>query len=202
MNFREFYKENQKILIIDSHLINQYPNPAYLRRQIVDWQRKQWLLRLRRGFYTFNDKCTLAALNPAFVANKLYYPSYVSLEWALSYYQLIPERVCTLTSVSTRKTALFTNTLGNFSYQKIKTEFFYGFNEQNSALIASPEKALIDFFYFNKANSDLSFEYFDSLRLQNLEILDFARMSSLLAKYKDSKIEALVELLEDYAGSY
>ena len=41
------------------------------------------------------------------VANKIYSPSYISLETALSYYGLIPESVYALTSVSTRKTISF-----------------------------------------------------------------------------------------------
>ncbi len=210
MNYRDFKEQNQNLLIVDNRLINQYPRPEYLRRQIVDWKSKNWLINLKRGLYTFNDKFVLAQLNDPFIANKLYFPSYVSLEWALSFYQLIPERVYTVTSVSSRKTCNFNNALGNFSYQTVKQDLFWGFNSllvdpNNSSsaryLIASPEKALLDFFYLKRSLVELDPEYFDSLRLQNLDQINFALLHEYATKLGDTMISNLIELLEDYARS-
>ena len=108
-------------------------------------------------------------------ATKIYQPSYISMETALSFYGIIPEAVFTTTSVTTRKTKEFKTPMGNFSYQKIKKEAFGGFETKNengiSYKLALPEKALIDFFYLNKNILDGSQEQFKSYRFD--EDFDF-----------------------------
>jgi hypothetical protein len=85
------------------------------------------------------------------ISNLIYSPSYVSLESALSYYGLIPEAVFSINSVSTRKTAVFKTPLAVFNYRKIKKSLFFGYILQKynnkSYKIASPEKAILDYFY-------------------------------------------------------
>jgi len=60
-------------------------------------------------------------------ANKIYEPSYVSLESALAYYEIIPETVLGVTSISSRKTKTFENAWGVFSYRSIKPEYMIGY---------------------------------------------------------------------------
>lgn len=105
-------------------------------------------LKLRNGFYILKD-------NPPssyFIANRLYQPSYISLESALAYYQIIPETVYGVSSITTKATREFISTVGLFSYQKIKPSAFTGYSLQEIAgekvLIANPEKALADYLYF------------------------------------------------------
>lgn len=87
-----------------------------------------------------------------FIAKEIYSPSYVSLEYALSIYGLIPERVVDVTSVTTKKPIEFKNKLGVFIYQHIKENCFTGFIEKEDEnglvyFIATPEKAVADFLY-------------------------------------------------------
>ena len=88
------------------------------------YTKQGFILRLKRGLYAFPD-----ALPPeVFIANKLYEPSYVSLEFALSYHRVIPETVYEITSVSPKATRRF-ETLGKiFSYRKIKKTAFAGYS--------------------------------------------------------------------------
>jgi hypothetical protein len=84
------------------------------------------------------------------IANHLRGPSYVSLESALSYWDLIPERVYETSSVTTKTTKTYQTSLGRYSFQHL-TRPYYSFGirsvrltEQQTALIASPEKAVCD----------------------------------------------------------
>jgi predicted transcriptional regulator of viral defense system len=97
------------------------------------------------------------------IANKIYDPSYISFEMALSYYDLIPETVYQITSASSRKTQAFKTDLASFSYRKIKPELMFGYALQKlgsyNFKIAEPEKAVLDFFYLNsRLKSEGDFE--------------------------------------------
>ncbi|MFA6388781.1 MAG: hypothetical protein WCW27_05985 [Patescibacteria group bacterium] len=105
-------------------------------------------IKLRNNFYILKDS------NPAyfFIANKLCSPSYISLQSALSYYQIIPEVVYTTTSVTTKISKEFSTIKGDFIYHHIKRNVFTGYSlkliDQAKVLIADPEKALADYLYF------------------------------------------------------
>lgn len=105
-------------------------------------------LKLRNGFYMLKDSHP----SPYLIANKLYRPSYISLESALSYYGVIPETVYGLSSITTKATREFNTPMGVFSYQRIKQNAFAGYtlNEirDEKVLIAETEKALADYLYF------------------------------------------------------
>jgi len=91
------------------------------------WQKKKYIKKIRRGYYIFSDlKINEKVL--FLIANKIYSPSYVSLEMALSYYNLIPESVYGITSVTSEKTNHFKNDLGEFIYRHIKPELMFGYN--------------------------------------------------------------------------
>ncbi len=105
-------------------------------------------IKLRNNFYIIKDS------NPDynFVANKIYQPSYISMETALSHYRIIPETVYTTTSITSKSTREFETPIGNFSYKKIKISAFAGYKMQQidryKVFFAEPEKALADYLYF------------------------------------------------------
>ncbi len=107
-----------------------------------------FLLRLKKGLYTLKtDKPAEEE-----IANALYKPSYISFEYALAYYNIIPEMVYEVTSATTKPTRMFeTDTLA-FGYYTIKTEAYTGYSLIKKAgkefLMAEPEKALVDYLYF------------------------------------------------------
>ncbi len=92
----------------------------------------------------------LPSPEPFLIANHLRGPSYVSLESALSYWNIIPERVYEISSVTIKTSKKYTNQVGRFSYQQLKIPYYsYGIKSIQSSpkqtiLIASPEKALCD----------------------------------------------------------
>ena len=112
-----------------------------------------YIVQLKNGVYAFKDWASMPGVD-LIAANHIYRPSYVSLHSALSYYGMIPEFVAHITSVTTVKTARFSNELGTFDYRHIKTELFWGYQSidsisQRKILVALPEKALLDLLYLS-----------------------------------------------------
>lgn len=118
--------------------------------KISDWLADQTLIAVKRGLYVVNPAYTGQPTSLALVANQLYGPSYVSMDYALSHYGLIPERVYQVTSVTTRRAKSYDSPLGRFSYERLPLCVYpIGIsNAQTDSghyyLIASPEKALCD----------------------------------------------------------
>ena len=107
------------------------------------------LIRLKRGLYVVSSEVTGKPVNACLCANHIYGPSYVSQQWALRWYGLIPERVYTMTSVTTKRSRMFENSLGRFTYEQVKPEYFaIGVNDVVedgvTFMMASREKALCD----------------------------------------------------------
>lgn len=184
MRYMEFKNKVINLPIIVSRDITfSQKNKQILRNQLKRWQDKGLIIKLRRGMYILNKNERKINPSSCFIANQLYSPSYVSLEYALNFYGLIPERVVELTCVTTKKTMRFVNDLGNFTYQHLKPETFRGFKavKDNSGLtffIAEPEKAVIDFLYLNidkikGSNIDI---FKSSYRFQNTETLNQKRI--------------------------
>ena len=112
------------------------------------------LIQLRRGVYGLGKKFQRTPLNHFEVAQKIYSPSYVSLESALSYHGWIPEAVYTTTNVSLKRSATFNTPVGDFSYTRIPKFNFIGVERvcdgNTIYLIANPTKALADYIIANK----------------------------------------------------
>jgi len=93
------------------------------------------------------------------ISNKIYRPSYISLESALSYYGLIPEAVFQITGITSRKTYNIQTGIANFNYRSIHKSLFwgYGLNTETSHdfFIADPEKTILDYLYLNPHLDDI-----------------------------------------------
>ncbi|MCK7531456.1 MAG: hypothetical protein MZV63_10685 [Marinilabiliales bacterium] len=84
---------------------------------------------MRQGYYAFPDYREQKDFAWYF-ANRIYKPSYISLHTALSFYGIIPEAVIQITSVSTLKTAIFSNGFGEYSYKNVKDDLMFGYDLQ------------------------------------------------------------------------
>lgn len=121
-------------------------------KALVRWQNKGYIVKIRNKFYCFSD----VTQNEHFLfyaANKIYSHSYISMESALSYYNIIPEGVYTITSIATLKTNSFETKFGTYKYRFIKTPHFFGYrlinyHDQNIK-IADLEKTVLDYLYLN-----------------------------------------------------
>lgn len=168
------------------------------QRQLSDWARADKVIQLRRGLYTLPDQNT----HPFVVANHLVPGSYVSLQMALAYYHLIPEHVAVITSVTTQRPAEYENKFGRFAYRHIQPSLFFGIAyrllvHDEYAYVATPEKALLDLIYFRPGGDSRA--YIESLRLQNLEILNIGRLHRLAERAGKPKLQRAAEIITDIA---
>ena len=129
--------------------LKEYSQPGFKAHMMV---KEGKLIRLKRGWFCVNPKYSKKNINHGVVANILYEgPSYVSIETALSYYGLIPERTMGMTSVVTGRSKTFRTPIGWFSYKSIPEDLFpIGVRSVEGYLMASPEKALCDYLYTRK----------------------------------------------------
>ncbi|MFO7807710.1 MAG: hypothetical protein R6V40_04830 [Candidatus Moraniibacteriota bacterium] len=151
MKFQEFKKSIEKPYFNRMDINFLKNKEEIFDYQISYWQKNGEIKRIKRGLYVFSERED--ELSPQEVAFILYEPSYISLEYALSHYGIIPETVFNITSVSTRKTRKFSTEFGVFPYRKIKPSLFFGYEvretEYGKYLLAEPEKALLDYLYLN-----------------------------------------------------
>jgi predicted transcriptional regulator of viral defense system len=168
-------------------------DPDFDLRRLSEWQDKGYLKMIRRGHYIFSD---LQINEPVLflLANKIYIPSYVSMEMALSHYNLIPETVYSITSVSSLKTNHFNTGFGKFVYRHIKPQLMFGYRlvdyQGHSFKIAEPEKAVLDFFYLNTGLNKK--DDFAGLRFNGEEFkvqTDKDKLQKYLVTYANKRLE-------------
>ena len=197
MTFIEFQRKYKNTALITSReVIRESGEPAQeVRNQLGRWLAKKLLLKVKKGVYLLQGE---AHPDLNWIANRLYEPSYISLEYALSFYDLIPERVADITSVTTLKTKTFKNELGNFVYRHVKPEVLRGFRKAGeskpSFFIAEPEKAIIDFLYFNlqELSKEPATILKESYRFQNHEDLDKGKLKRWGKLFRDDKLMRVV----------
>lgn len=190
MKFDTLYRtlEKNKYYIFSSgDILSFYPKEkrTNLKKMISRWSEKGWIRPLKRGLYELSYPRDLT-IPDLYIANKLYSPSYVSLETALSNYSIIPEVSMAVTSLTTKPTRRFKNKHGLFIYRTVKADAFTGYYvEKNGSfdiLIAEPEKALVDYLYFKKYKNkefNLKDERIDKDRISRLSKTKLNRYAKL-----------------------
>lgn len=168
-------KEKKLSIFNPSNIRSLFGVSAVATSALLHRYKKQgFIVQLKRGLYVFPD-----ALPPdVYVANKLYSPSYISLEFALSYHGVIPETVYEITSVTTKATRRF-ETLGKaFSYRKIKKTAYTGYELQKqqglSFNIADVEKAFVDANYLRLKNKQEPLSRFNKEKINPAKALRYA----------------------------
>ncbi len=133
-----------------SVLRSLFSNYNFPRNKIASLELEGKLIRLKRGIYIASPDVSKELLSAELIANHIYGPSYVSVESALRYYGLIPERVYTTQSMTINRSKKFENSIGRFEYISVPKDYYSigilqkTVREKYTFLIASPEKALCD----------------------------------------------------------
>lgn len=182
-------------------LLGNYKQPReWISRKV----KSKELIRIKNGFYLIRDKVESNVFYEQ-IANFLYGPSYLSLEWALSFYGMIPERVHTITSMTMGRDKEFYTELGTFTYKHLSSESYpLGIlQKQNSIggfLIASPEKALVDLVHvtckgLNK--KQLLIELLESKRIDReiLQNLNKELINAIIPFYSSKSVHYLGDLV-------
>lgn len=140
------------------------------------YSKQGFIIKIKRGLYSFSD-----ALPPElYLANKLYGPSYLSREFALSYRGIIPETVYEITSVTTKATQQF-KALGKiYSYRRIKKSAFTGYTIEKQQgftfRIADAEKAFVDTLYYRVIFREKPISRFNKEKIDKNKALKYAEL--------------------------
>ena len=174
-----------------------------LKRAVADHE----ILRIRRGLYCLSQRFQRNELNLYVLSNRIYGPSYISMESALSYCGWIPEAVYTVTSVSGKKSSEFKTPVGPFSYSHIPLRTLYTgvdrISEPSNSVffMATPLKALMDYVYIYKKDwKDLK-PVVTSLRVDpsELEKANWKDLEKLLPEYKSRRVEKFIKgIINEY----
>jgi len=207
MKFGDFKVKFRDLPLLPTRVVFGKASGADLN-QLDRWCKQGLLLQLRRGLYIFGKDERRIEPSRLYLAGQLYQPSYISLEYALSRYGLIPEKVVDVTSVSTKKTARFTNDFGTFIYQTVKPSAFRGFisGKDEAGLpyfIAEPEKAVADFAYLNLkkiAAGAAEKTLLESFRFQNLGSLKKNKIAAYFDLFNNTKMREIGAVLSGMGG--
>lgn len=157
---------------------------------LFDHCKTGFFIKIKNGLYALN--VPFSGGEQLVIANKLYWPSYISLEYALARYHLIPESVYAVTSVTPKATREFVVKNLSYTYTRIQKRFFTGYQptkiESQTVLMATPEKALADYLYLvelgkRSLNDRLSFRGIRKDKFfKQIEILKRDRLMRLAKK--------------------
>ena len=177
---------------------------AHPRDKITSLLKKGIIVRIKKGLYVFGEEYRRAPVSREILANLIYGPSYISLEYALHYHGLIPERVEALTSVTCGRSRSFSTPLGVFTYHRIPLPAFQRGMDQvllgdgRPFLIATPEKALADKVVEDRGlawqTQKACREYLlDNLRVDpvSLGAMNLDRLAEIAQSYRSRKVRTL-----------
>lgn len=204
MKYIELEKNLEKIKIFSTNDL-KFLDEKYNKSKIFNWKKLWYIKQIIRGFYIL-WKIEINHFLSFKIANKIYSPSYISLESVFSYYWIIPEQSFVIKSVSTKKTNTFHTDFWTYEYNKIKTKMYFGYEikiiKNEKILIASLEKALIDYFYLNNnINSTIDLQYLRFNKYLLKEKLDINLLKkywkSISSKVVNKRIDLLIEYINN-----
>ncbi len=166
------------------------------------------ILHVRKGLYCLSPIFQKTELNLYSLAERIYGPSYISLEAALSYHGWIPEAVYAITCVSAKRYKEFNTPLGIFRYFHIPMNMFYACvqriaaQNKESFLIASPIKALIDYIYIYKKNWTNIDPVLKSLRIDQFDLQTTTKeeLDILYENYPSQRVRKFIQGLKKDLG--
>ena len=178
--------------------------PDFNSDNLLFWQKKGYILRLRKGWYCFREFTQVPEFS-FLVANNLYAPSYISHQEALLFYGLIPEHIVDSTSITTKKTETFTVLGKIYKYYSIHPKLFFGYvlkkmtvnGWTRNFMIAEKEKAILDLLYlfdFYKTEEDLAEIRFNRSVLE--KDVDWQKMDEYLGRFNIKILEKKVRLIQ------
>jgi len=191
--------------IIENVLTGKVSN---INAKIAYMINKGELIRLKKGLYTLGEDYQTTSIDTISLANTLYAPSYVSFNYALSYYGLIPERVYEITSATMRMKKEFDTPLGRFTYRPVPLQAYalgvdWLYDDMHGGkLIATSEKALCDKIRSDRGIGRLSqqklrdyLEFDLRIELDLLYTLDTELIMAIAVAYRSSNLKNLSKLI-------
>lgn len=205
INYPQFYNQLSPNRVFSRQEAEQ-AFPKFDSRRLFEWKQKGYLIKLTNKWYVFSNVAFNEGLS-FLISNSICQPSYISLETALSFHELIvdsapgnPFGENSIHAITKHKTVIYQNDRGTFSYRKIKPEFYFGFDiveiDGKPIQLANPEKALIDFLYFNAALNSISKLTSIDWNMQAMTQLNWQKISNIQSKIGSKALDRRMELLK------
>jgi predicted transcriptional regulator of viral defense system len=203
MRWEEFLLKFAERPLFHSSMLEIFPDdPHHIQVQLSRWVDSGKLSQIRKEWYLIEKPYRWKEVPAPVIANTVVHPSYLSLEWALQFYEMIPEYVPNPTSITTNRGIRFTAQKTLFLYHHVQPSFFTGYTQtqynNHTLYVALPEKALMDKIYLFMLKNEFSLDWLRELRLQNLDQFDFDRFKSYLNKTKKRGLANAVKKTIEY----
>lgn len=196
----------EMLLIKKSALSALEPKENTLNENIKKWLQNGELIQLKKGTYVLKERFEKEIQKDRYLeyaACALVAPSYISLEYVLSKYQLLSEPVQVLTMITPKSTREIRSSVATFRYYSVARKLFSGYEiryfQDATYFEASKEKALFDYIYLrfikNFGNLETALE---NLRLnwENLSKKEFKKAASYATLVSNQKIRKVFELIK------
>lgn len=165
------------------------------------------IIRVKKGLYVFGPSYRQRPFSLEVLANLIYGPSYISCEYALSYFGMIPERVNRITSMCFKRIKQIRTPIGEFFYHYLSLEKFSvgitweSIDQNTHFFIATKEKALADYLVhqhpFSNENELLTY-LIQGMRIDHdlIKALRPSLMKEIANRYHNKNVELLCHLLQ------
>ncbi|MBU2564092.1 hypothetical protein KKA23_00690 [Patescibacteria group bacterium] len=161
-------------------------NNASLKVAINRLIKNKELIRITKKVYTTN----INDVDWKNLSIDIYSPSYISFEYALSFYNILSQKPLHLTLATTKRSKTIETEANNLMYKHIQKKMFWGYvqyHKDSNYLMANPEKAFIDLAYLSLNG----YAKFDPEEM-NLKILKKNRIKEYLKKINNKKLTKLI----------
>lgn len=165
------------------------------------------LIRVKKGIYIFAKDYRLRPYSLEVLANLIYGPSYISFEYALSYYGMIPERVSRITSVCFKRNKHFKTPVGEFVYYYLDPKKFAegitwnSIDDNTHFFMATREKALADCIarltvFFNEEELLLFLTEGMRIDAEDINACRLSLMEDIAGLYQNKNVDLLCKILK------
>ncbi len=205
INYPQFYNQLSPNRVFSRQEAEQ-AFPKFDSRRLFEWKQKGYLIKLTNKWYVFSNVAFNEGLS-FLISNSICQPSYISLETALCFHQLIIANAPadsfgkkSIQAITKHKTVIYHNDRGTYSYRKIKPEFYIGFEnveiDGKPIQMANPVKALIDFLYFNATLNSISKLISIDWNMQAITQLNWQKISTVQSNIGSKALNRRMELLK------
>lgn len=192
--------------IFDSQMLmfclREYKKP---RDKVTQLIKNGSIIQLKKGIYIFGPSFRKGLISLEIAAAMLVQPSYISREYALFQYGILPERVQIITSMTTRKKKQFNTPIGHFDYLSLNHEKFAvgvlvkQIKDEGGYLFATKEKAIADWIAACPPIKDfktLQFFLYEESRIDDtsLKSLNKSLLKEIVKVYKNQNVKLLLNL--------
>jgi predicted transcriptional regulator of viral defense system len=198
INYTGFYNQFAEQQVFSREQAEQV-FPKFDSRRLFEWKQKNYLYKLTNKWYCFTQAPNNIGIK-YLISNSLCSPSYISLESALFFHQLILDVPVNIHAITQHKTVVYYTPKGNYNYRKIKPSLFLGFEsmyiDNIKTNIASKEKAFLDYLYFNAELNSLSKMSTVTWNIEGLNLINWKQVVEWQKSFQSKALNRRVDLLK------